>query len=158
MVEYIEEKGKNCPNKEVATNVMEAIKLLEYLVQMVDDSNNRKLSVDTLKNHLFIFTTGKLMLNLLIPLLISLLESTSLSNGQRLVHAYTLERLKLMGPKYPAEFKSIIASNPQFKKTLESALKSSQEVGKISQSASSTSVKQPAQPTIKLKMDFSNFK
>ena len=49
MVEYIEEKGKNCPNKEVATNVMEAIKLLEYLVQMVDDSNNRKLSVDYIK-------------------------------------------------------------------------------------------------------------
>ena len=46
MVEYIEEKGNNCSNKEVATNVMEAIKLLEYLVQLVDDSNNRKLSID----------------------------------------------------------------------------------------------------------------
>ena len=102
------------------------------------------------------------MLNLLIPLLISLLVNTEkssfLSNGQRLVRAHALERLKLMGPKYPAEFKSIIASNPQFKKTLESALKSSQEVGKIGQSTSSTNVKQPAQPTIKLKMDFSNFK
>ena len=104
------------------------------------------------------------MLNLLIPLLISLLvspdKSSSLSNGQRLVHAHALERLKLMGPKYPVEFKTIVASNPQFKKTLESALKSSQEVGKISQSTSSTGafVRQPAQPTIKLKMDFSNFK
>lgn len=104
------------------------------------------------------------MLNLLIPLLISLLmntdKSNSSSNGRRLVHAHALERLKLMGPKYPAEFKSIIASNPQFKKTLESALKSSQEAGKLSQSTSSagTFVKQPAQPSIKLKMDFSNFK
>lgn len=102
------------------------------------------------------------MLNLLIPLLISLLVNTdklsSSSRGQRLVHTHALERLKLMGPKYPDEFKSIIASNPHFKKTLESALKSSQEAGKISQSTSSPSVKQPAQPTIKLKMDFSNFK
>ena len=103
------------------------------------------------------------MLNLLIPLLISLLVSTdklSSSNGQRLVHAHALEQLKLMGPKYPAEFKSIVASNPQLKKTLESALKSSQEIGKINQSTSSTGAftKQPVQPTIKLKMDFSNFK
>ena len=43
MVEYVEEKGKACSSKEVATNVMEAIKLLEYLVQLVDNSNNRKL-------------------------------------------------------------------------------------------------------------------
>lgn len=44
LVEYVEEKGKTCPSKEVATNVMEAIKLLEYLVQLVDDPNNRELS------------------------------------------------------------------------------------------------------------------
>ena len=49
VVEYVEEKGKACPNKEVATNVMEGIKLLEYLVQLVDDSDNRKLSIDTHK-------------------------------------------------------------------------------------------------------------
>ena len=104
------------------------------------------------------------MLNLLIPLLISLLvdtnKSSSLSTGQRLVHAHALERLKLMGPKYPTEFKAIIASNPQFKKTLESALKSSQEVGKTNPTTSSAGsyVKQPVQPSIKLKMDFSNFK
>lgn len=103
------------------------------------------------------------MLNLLIPLLISLLTSTdksTLGNGQRLVHAHALDRLKLMGPKYPTEFKSIITSNPQFKKTLESALKSSQEIGKNDQSTSSTGgfLRQPVQPTIKLKMDFSNFK
>ena len=103
------------------------------------------------------------MLNLLIPLLISLLISTdklNSSNGQRLIHAHALERLKLMGPKYPTEFKSIVASNPQLKTTLESALKSSPEVAKINQSTSSTGafMKQPVQPTIKLKMDFSNFK
>ena len=44
IVEYVEEKGKTCSSKEVATNVTEAIKLLEYLVQLVDDSNNSKLS------------------------------------------------------------------------------------------------------------------
>ena len=55
MIEYIEEKGKNCSNKEVATNVMEAIKLLEYLVQLVDDSNNRMLSIDKISIHLFIY-------------------------------------------------------------------------------------------------------
>lgn len=43
VVEYIESKGKTCSSKEVAANVTEAIKLLEYLVQLVDDSNNRKL-------------------------------------------------------------------------------------------------------------------
>lgn len=45
MVEYVGEKGKTCPSKEVAANVMEAIKLLEYLVQLVDDANNRKLTI-----------------------------------------------------------------------------------------------------------------
>ena len=104
------------------------------------------------------------MLNLLIPLLISLLVDTdklrSVSNGQSLVHANALERLKLMGPKYPSEFKTIIASHPQLKKALESALKASQEAGKnVKTTASAGSfVRQPVQPTIKLKMDFSNFK
>ena len=46
VVEYIEERGKSCPNNEVAANVMEAIKLLEHLVQLVDDSNNRRLFFD----------------------------------------------------------------------------------------------------------------
>lgn len=55
MVEYIEEKGKNCPNKEVATNVMEAIKLLEHLVQLVEDPNNRMLSIDKINIHLFVY-------------------------------------------------------------------------------------------------------
>ena len=45
VVEYVGEKGKTCPSKEVAANVMEAIKLLEYLVQLVDDANNRKLTI-----------------------------------------------------------------------------------------------------------------
>lgn len=43
LVEYMEEKGKDCRSKEVAANIIEAIKLLEYLVQLVDDSSNRKL-------------------------------------------------------------------------------------------------------------------
>jgi len=104
------------------------------------------------------------MLNLLIPLLISLLVDAdklrSIPNGQSIVHANALERLKLMGPKYPSEFKTIIASQPQLKKALESALKASQEAGKNVKASSSAGsfVKQPAQPTIKLKMDFSNFK
>jgi len=104
------------------------------------------------------------MLNLLIPLLISLLVDAdklcSVSNGQSIIHANALERLKLMGPKYPSEFKTIIASQPQLKKALESALKPSQETGKNIEASSSAGslVKQPAQPTIKLKMDFSNFK
>jgi len=53
VVEYVVDKGKTCPNKEVAANVMEAIKLLEYLVQLVDDSNNSKLFVDKFMNHPF---------------------------------------------------------------------------------------------------------
>lgn len=42
VVEYVEENGKICPSKEVATNVMETIKLLEYLVELVDSSENRE--------------------------------------------------------------------------------------------------------------------
>lgn len=45
VVEYVKEKGNTCPRKETATNVMEAIKLLEYLVQLVDDANNRELTL-----------------------------------------------------------------------------------------------------------------
>jgi len=55
LVEYMEEKGKGCHSKEVATNVIEAMKLLEYLVQLVDDSTNRKLLLFLCFNGYFLF-------------------------------------------------------------------------------------------------------
>ena len=62
-----------------------------------------------------------------------------------------------IGPKYPQPFKHIMTSSPELKHQLEKAIRAHQ-----ASSQAKTPKAQPkvalAQPSIKLRMDFSNFK
>lgn len=109
------------------------------------------------------------MMGLLLPLYISLLiDPTSSSRGgvtkqQRQIHDYTLQQVTQIGPKYPAAFRSIMQSSPALKQKLEGAVRAGQAVpgkaGGRSQAAMRAGGRiQQQQPSIKLKMDFSNFK
>ena len=62
-----------------------------------------------------------------------------------------------IGPKYPGPFRSIMSSQPELKSRLENAVRANQASAKPKQPAVQAKVA-PAQPSIKLRMDFSNFK
>ena len=100
------------------------------------------------------------MLGLLLPLFISLLvtPSKSCTSAEELVvHRHILKTLVSIGPLYPVAFKNIMSSCPELKLQLESAIKSSKDHTKSKGTVATTNRPQQ-QPTIKLKMDFSNFK
>ena len=105
------------------------------------------------------------MMGLLLPLLVSvLLDSPSLLSSapkhQRAIHEHVMQKITQIGPKYPQAFRSIMNSSPALKAKLEAAVRSSQ-TSATSQPRSSTARTQASrqqQPSIKLKMDFSNFK
>lgn len=91
------------------------------------------------------------MMSLVLPLYVSLLGDTPSS-----VHNHVLQQLMLVGPKYPAPFRSVMASSLLLKTKLEAAIKRSKtSTTPNKQSNKGTSHQQPA---IQLKMDFSNFK
>lgn len=97
-------------------------------------------------------------MGLLVPLLIDLLVDNPSNSALKILNNYALERVKAIGPKFPAAFRTVIAANPSLKQRLEAALRGSQ----ASQDAASAkkaqvSAAQPAQPTIKLKMNFGKF-
>ena len=105
------------------------------------------------------------MMGLLLPLLVSvLLESPSLLRSapkhQRAIHEHVLQKITQIGPKYPQAFRSIMNSSPMLKAKLEAAIRNSQAsaTSQPGSSASRTQAMRQQQPSIKLKMDFSNFK
>jgi hypothetical protein len=112
------------------------------------------------------------MMALIIPLYISILSDPSTSGLQTLsktqiqVHEFFLQRVTHIGPKYPEAFRNVMQVSPALKLKLESAVRFSQSAAK---SKGSTSLEAKGavrggaqqvqqQPSIKLKMDFSNFK
>ena len=98
------------------------------------------------------------MMGLLVPLLIDLLVDNPATSALKILNNYALERVKAIGPKFPAAFKAVIAANPSLKQRLEVALRGSQAAqGAAAAKKAATSVAQPAQPTIKLKMNFGKF-
>ncbi|EDO27447.1 predicted protein [Nematostella vectensis] len=119
---------------------VEAIKVVETLVQLTQDN---------LRVHL---------LGVLIPILISLLASgPPPSKHAKTLHDHALQRLMKIGPQYPHPFKAIMTSAPELKQQLEAAIRASQASSKAK--APSTQPKAaPAAPSIKLRMDFSNYK
>ena len=105
------------------------------------------------------------MMGLLLPLYISLLidpTSTPITQHQRQIHSYTLQQVTQIGPKYPAAFRSVMQTSPALKQKLEAAVRAGQaapgRVGGGRGQAAAGSRMQQQQPSIKLKMDFSNFK
>ena len=108
------------------------------------------------------------MMGLLLSLYISLLidpsssSSRSVTQQQRQIHDYILQQVTQIGPKYPGAFRSVMQSAPALKQKLESAVRAGQMAGPgkagRSQAARTGGHMQHQQPSIKLKMDFSNFK
>ncbi len=108
------------------------------------------------------------MMALLIPLYVSTLIDASVtfspSSQEKQIHDFFLQRVTLVGPRYPEAFRSVMLASPAIKLKVESAVRASQ-VAKTKGSSSGSvqarknvTYQQPQQPSIKLKMDFKNFK
>ena len=101
------------------------------------------------------------MLGLLVPILISLLsDSANLPKSDKVtksVHEQALQKLMKIGPKYPEPFRTVMSSAPDLKPRLEAAVRASQPAAKQKQPTIQAKVA-PAKPSIKLRMDFSNYK
>ena len=115
------------------------------------------------------------MMALLIPLYISVLadpmtsDLRTLSKAHRQVHDYFLQRVTLIGPKYPEAFRSVMQASPALKQKLEAAVRANQSTATAAAGRGPPTqghlgvgrgpvAQQQQQPSIKLKMDFSNFK
>ncbi len=105
-------------------------------------------------------------MSVLVPMLVSfLIESptNSTTTGSRSLHEQALQKLIKLGPQYPSHFRTVMHNMPQIKSRLEAAVKHQQEASKAASSKAAAQSKvanaqaQPSQPSIKLKMDFSNF-
>lgn len=106
------------------------------------------------------------MLTLLVPILISyLLEPNQFKTASKLrvqLHEQALQWLMKIGPKYPQEFKTLMAESPELRNQLESAVRNNQQTSnqkyknEMQNNAKANQSGQP-KPTIQLKTDFSNF-
>lgn len=101
------------------------------------------------------------MMGLLVPLYVSVLCDPSVyrssTKQKRQIHDHILKVVTQIGPKYPESFRSIVQSSPALKQKLESAVRASQTTSKAP-AARRVQPQQQQAPSIKLKMDFSNFK
>lgn len=107
------------------------------------------------------------MLTILVPLLISYLiepaEYKSSSKYSQQLHEQALQWLKKIGPKYPQEFKGLMAQSADLRSKLETAIRISQQQAskqlrmKSEQQNSDRNAFAPAKPAIELKTNFNNF-
>ncbi|XP_078491480.1 HEAT repeat-containing protein 5B-like [Ciona intestinalis] len=128
----------------VATECMNVMELL------VTTSNQHKTAV----------------VGMVVPILIACLTETNTSTTTQhriSLHDSALKKLLQIGLAYPEPFKSSLETVPGFKARLENAIRKNQndaqqarERAVVKNSAASATNK-PSQPSIKLKMDFSNF-
>ncbi|XP_072169312.1 HEAT repeat-containing protein 5B-like [Diadema setosum] len=144
LVESLQSMAGNMPdNDESVAVIIESIRVLEILVGLTDDSHRVQ------------------MVALLVPILISLLftgDSATQTKQSRALHDHVLQRLMKIGPQYPNAFKSVMAASPDLKTKLESAIHANAASKKAKQPSRQPSrSKTPAAPSIKLKMNFSNF-
>ena len=104
------------------------------------------------------------MMGLLLPLYISLLIDPTLPRSvaqqRKQIHDYVLQQVTQIGPKYPTAFRSVMQASPALKQRLEVAIRAGQSTSKDTRTQTSRSGvgQMQQQPSIKLKMDFSNFK
>ena len=116
--------------------------------------------------HFHLCIIGSKILEILIPLYISVLMDPATSDpstqpkNRQVLHSHFLQRVTEIGPKNPVAFRNIMQTTPTLKAKLESAIRVNQSAKASAKGVSGTSrgFTQPQQPSIKLKMDFSNFK
>ena len=101
------------------------------------------------------------MLGVLVPILIALLGhnvgTAKPSKITKTLHDHCLQRLMKIGPQYPQPFKTIMSTAPELKQQLETAVRANQASIKAKSPVAQPKAA-PAQPSIKLRMDFSNYK
>jgi len=102
------------------------------------------------------------LLKIYIPVLINFLldEKIDINPNQfkRSLHEFAMVRLTKIGAQHPDDFKGILNSNTEMRMRVERAVIQKAERQKAQSLASQQQSAGPAQPSIKLKMDFSNFK
>ncbi|XP_050534619.1 HEAT repeat-containing protein 5B isoform X3 [Daktulosphaira vitifoliae] len=127
--------------------ICESISCLESLVQLAPSKHRIQ------------------MLTLLVPVLINYLVDSeclkynSSTKNQFKLHEFSIQCLLKIGPLYPQEFKLIISQNNKLRIKLENSIKSNKTMQQHYNSNSQTSqnLNKSMQPSIKLKMDFTNF-
>ena len=114
--------------------------------------------------NLFGFFLGVHMLSVLIPMLVSyLLEPETMSKQTAVVkklHQTSLQKLMLIGPQFPADFRTIMQSNSELRQKLEVAIKTQQSeptTNITKTTALDSKINAPVKPSIKLKTNFGNF-
>lgn len=102
------------------------------------------------------------LLKIHIPILINFLGDEKLginpNQYERKLHDVALSKLTTLGGQFKAEFKEILGSSADLRQRVEIAVIKKAEKQKAESLAAHSAVAQPVQPSIKLKMDFSNFK
>jgi len=102
------------------------------------------------------------LLTVHIPILINFLVDEKLdinaNQFKRTLHESALTRLTKIGVQFPADFQGILNSNADMRQRVERAAIQNRERQKAKTLAAQNKHAQPTQPSIKLKMDFSNFK
>lgn len=100
-------------------------------------------------------------MNLLIPLYVSLLlePSTLRTASKQLqqIHEHLLSQVTQIGPKHPELFRALMQGTPELNQRLKAAIQAGQSAAPRAAMSGRRGQTQQA-PSIKLKMDFSNFK
>ncbi|XP_014676647.1 PREDICTED: HEAT repeat-containing protein 5B-like [Priapulus caudatus] len=143
---YAASLSKNGLSEPDVAVIVEETKVVETLVHLAEEEHRITL------------------LKILVPLLVSyLLDSSKLpssSRAQKLLHERSLQKLMEIGPKFPEQFRAVMAGAPPVRTALEDAVKFSQQRSAASatkQAQDKFISQQQSAPSIKLKMDFSNF-
>ncbi|XP_055352546.1 HEAT repeat-containing protein 5B-like isoform X2 [Paramacrobiotus metropolitanus] len=167
------------PNKELAAAY---IRHLAGDILISVDGNVNKVDVKNIEETLLVTERLKLLENVveaaeprqrdaiirfIAPVFIAFLQEPGAVKGHDYLarlHAFCLNRLQKMAPGNPEGFRAAIARNPELKSRLESALAASSGAQKSAVNMNSTPktarrivAAGAEQPSIKLKMDFSNF-
>jgi len=145
VIQWCLQQNVNHPTSEPELHLaLESLQLLETLLEIAETDKKCQL------------------LTVHIPILINFLidEKLDINPNQfkRTLHESALARLTKIGGQFPSDFKGILNSNSDMRQRVERAVINNAERQKAKTMAAQNKLVQPAQPSIKLKMDFSNFK
>merc|ERR1719495_2531138 len=144
VIQWCLQQDVNHPSSELELFLaLESLQLLETLLEIAETDKKCQL------------------LTVHIPILINFLVDEKLDVNANLhkksLHESSLARLTKLGGKFPSDFKEILNNSPDMRQRVERAVIQNAEKQKAKNLAQNK-LAQPAQPSIKLKMDFSNFK
>ncbi|CAG2115777.1 unnamed protein product, partial [Medioppia subpectinata] len=147
MIELLNNLVKNVKTNDFVSQVeceivLELFQTLEVLIEIAQ--NDKKANI----------------LVIYLPLMVNLLSDDNISRVRgyrRVLHNHALQKLTSIGPKHPQEFRQVIGSVPKFRNNLENAIRNQQISENSVQNVSQNVSVHKENPTIKLKVDFSNY-